>query len=249
VKVGCRLRDQALSQVPAEGVRMNSSSRATQLAEFYLRPVGDKANLFEIWEEGGARGDSVTPSTCSPEYRDWMRGKLISELERTGRRGLLSLGCGNAVIEADIARMGYPVLGVDALEEAVSIAQSKGVEALQADITQWRPEGSWSVVYMDGVLGHLYEPGMGLRHVIGRVYDWLASADSATLVASNDGTTNGEFAESAPSVNGFYWLSAEYMRVQAEEAGFNDISVEEFRYNRPLSGERIRSVIVAHTRT
>lgn len=217
-----------------------------ELVDFYLRNCDSKANLFEIWEDGGARGDSVTPSTYSPRYRRWMSDRLADQLTRNGG-GLLSLGCGNAAVEADLVRQGFSVLAVDALEEAVTLAWSKGVDAVCADIYQWEPDRTWSVVYMDGVLGHLYEPERGLRPVLERVRSWMAPAPgarAATLIASNDAPKNDGPVQDAPGVNGFSWLSAPYMRAQALESGFDRAETLEFRYQRPLSGERSRAIIV-----
>jgi hypothetical protein len=218
------------------------------LANFYLNNCVGRSSLFEIWEEGGARGDSVTPSTYSPEYRQWMSKKLAVELERTGG-GLLSLGCGNATVEAELVDQGFSVLAIDAIEEAVALARNKGVEAVCADIYQWEPEVPWSVVYMDGVLGHMYDARLGLRPVLERVRSWLAPASdgaAATLIASNDAPRSGDPVEAAPGVDGFYWLSTRYLREQTIESGFEDVETEQVRYLRPLSGVRVRAVVVGH---
>ena len=79
------------------------------LIKFYRSDRADQPNIFQVWEDGGSRGDSVTPSTYSSEYRDWMCGKLVAELERNDG-GLLSLGCGNAAVEARVAQRGFRVL-------------------------------------------------------------------------------------------------------------------------------------------
>jgi SAM-dependent methyltransferase len=213
------------------------------LENFYLRNCAGSSSLFEIWEAGGARGDSVTPSTYSPAYRRWMSDKLAAELTRTGG-GLLSLGCGNAAVEAELVHRGHTVLAVDAMAEAVELARDKGVKAICADIWQWEPAESWSVVYLDGVLGHLYDRWHGLKPVLARVRSWLAPG--AALVCSNDTPANGEPAQPAPGVDGFYWLSAQYMADQALESGFDDVVTEQIRYRRPLSGERARAVMVGH---
>src|SRR5262245_4666692 len=118
----------------------------SDLTNFYLKNCDGKSSLFEIWEAGGARGDSVTPSTYSPQYRDWMRDKLAVEAHRNGGR-LLSLGCGNAAVEAELVRQGVSVLAVDALEEAVVLARRKGVDAVCADIFEWEPAQTWPVIY------------------------------------------------------------------------------------------------------
>ncbi|MDJ1134773.1 class I SAM-dependent methyltransferase [Streptomyces iconiensis] len=229
------------------------NSQLDTLTDFYLPKRDNEPNLFQIWEDGGARGDSITPSTYSAAYRGWMRDKLVAALEAHGAKNLLSLGSGNAAIESGLARDGYRVLAVDALAEAVELAESKGLEALQADIADWTPEGSWPVVYMDGVLGHLYDPRTrSIQPVLRRIRSWFADdsgngqgTGGGTLIASNDCTTDGSPAQPAPGVTGFHWLTGAYMREQALAAGFGEVEAETFTYDRPLSGRRVRSVITA----
>ncbi|MGH8880415.1 MAG: class I SAM-dependent methyltransferase [Stackebrandtia sp.] len=215
---------------------------------FYRARSANEPNLFQIWEGGGARGDSITPSTFSPEYRTWMHEKLVYHLKRNLGSGLLSLGCGNATIEAELVRAGYRVLGVDAMPEAVDLALAKGVEATRADLITWAPDQPWSTIYMDGVLGHLYDPDDGLTPLLRRIRSWLTPGESgtATLIVSNDDTKDGSPAQPASGVPGFHWLSGPFMRDHALAAGFDAVDVEHFTYRRPESGDRLRSVIVAH---
>ncbi len=220
------------------------------LIRFYLSDGAEKPNIFQVWEDGGSRGDSVTPSTYSAEYRDWMSGKLVAELECNGG-GLLSLGCGNAAVEAQVARKGFRVVALDAMEEAVALARRKGLEAFCADIYQWEPDESWSVIYIDGVLGHLYDAEVGLMPVLQRIHSWLkprtdSASGVATLIASNDAPNDGSDIKKAPGVNGFHWLSAEYLRDQAFKAGFSEAVIEDFKYQRPISGERVRSIMTGY---
>jgi SAM-dependent methyltransferase len=231
------------------------SGRLDALTDFYITGQPGRENLFEIWENGGARGDSVTPSTYSPEYREWMVDKLIEPIDEASGTGLLSLGCGNAAVEVKLVRKGYRVLCVDALQEAVDLARAKGVTAVRADICTWTPAEPWSLVYMDGVLGHLYDAEEGLVPVLSRVRSWLAAGvaagvgwDQGTLIASNDATPDGSPALAAPGVNGFHWLSCEFLREQALAAGFDEASVEQFVYDRPQSGMRTRAVLTARVR-
>lgn len=227
------------------------SNKLDELLAFYRPQIDGEPNLFEIWENGGSRGDSVTPSTYSPEYRGWMSAKLVRRLEWNGVAGMLSLGCGNAAVEADVVRAGYRVVGVDALPEAVELAKSKGIEAVQADLSTWSPAEGFSVIYMDGVLGHVYDPETGIEPILRRIRSWLVPGKSgvATFVASNDDTQDGSAAQPAPNVRGFFWLSAGYLGDQALSAGFDKVEIEHFHYRRPKSGERRRSVIVAHVGT
>jgi trans-aconitate methyltransferase len=228
---------------------MSTGSRQnTKLLDFYRPQNEGEPNLFEIWEKGGARGDSVTPSTYSAEYRSWMTRTLVDQLRSNKATALLSLGCGNAAVEAETAKAGYRVLAVDALEEAVDLARAKGLEALQADLNTWTPEEKWSVIYMDGVLGHLYDAEDGLQPILKRILSWLepGPAGVASFVASNDDTQNGSWAQAAANVKGFYWLSTGYLGEQTLAAGFDRAEIQHFHYRRPQSGPRRRSLVVAH---
>jgi SAM-dependent methyltransferase len=214
------------------------------LRVFYLGNTNGERSIFDIWEKGGAKGDSVTPSTYSGAYRLWMTDLLRKFLLESEGAGLLSVGCGNAAVEAGLTGEGHRVLGVDALAEAVELAKAKGVDAVCADILTWTPPpGPWSVVYADGVLGHLYDPVHGVRHALRRFLSWLP--EGGALVISNDGPNTGEDIQSHPDVPGFAWLSRGYLHRQVEELGFRDTTSSHFMYERPLSGQRERVIVTA----
>jgi SAM-dependent methyltransferase len=219
----------------------------TSIAELrtFYRCDGDHAlTLFDIWEGGAANGDSVTPSTYSAPYRQWMIRYLRALLADARPPTLLSIGCGNASVEAEIARAGHEVLAVDVLEAAVEIARRKGLGTVVADVRTWVPEpGRWGVVYADGLLGHLYDPHDGLVPVFKHLHGWLAPA-GGVLVVSNDGAWAGRDAQAAPGVP-VHWLSADYLVSQARDAGFDDVAHTVYTYTRPLSGRRERVIVTA----
>jgi SAM-dependent methyltransferase len=214
------------------------------LRAFYLSNADGERSIFDIWEKGGAKGDSVTPSTYSGPYRLWMSDLLRKLLTETERAGLLSVGCGNAAVEAGLVTEGHRVLGVDALAEAVELARAKGVEAVCANVLTWTPPPEpWTVVYADGVLGHLYDLAHGLRQVLRRFRSWLP--EGGALVISNDGPNTDAEVQAHPEVPGFVWLSRVYLHRQVEESGFRDVTSSHFTYERPLSGQRERVIVTA----
>ncbi|HEX4811575.1 MAG TPA: class I SAM-dependent methyltransferase [Nonomuraea sp.] len=220
------------------------------LRAFYLTNVDGAQSIFHVWEDGGAKGDSVTPSTYSTAYREWMVDRL-RELVRengvpaNGTPALLSVGCGNAAVEAALVADGYTVLGVDALDEAVALARKKGVRAVRADVLSWTPPGgTCPVIYADGLLGHLYDPVTGVRPALERFRSWLPPS-GGTLLISNDGPRTGAEVEPHPEVPGFAWLSSSFLCRQAKEAGFDDVSSSLFTYERPISGPRDRVIVTA----
>jgi SAM-dependent methyltransferase len=215
-----------------------------QLRKFYL--CDEELSLFDIWEGGAPNGDSVTPSTYSAPYRAWMVDFLRRVLDETDPPTLLSVGCGNASVEAEVARAGYQVHVVDVLERAVQIARRKGLSAEVADVRSWSPEeGRWGVVYADGLMAHLYDPDRSLVPVLKHLHGWLVPG-RGVLVISNDGTQQGQDAQQAPGTPA-HWLSAGYLVEQCREASFADVSYATFTYTRPLSGPRDRVVVTART--
>ncbi len=218
------------------------------LRQFYQAGSNDGESLFDIWERGEARGDSVTPATYSREYRELIYRELADVLGEPGDGALLSIGCGNAVIEAELSRNGYRVLAVDVLDRAVRLARQKGLETVQADVRYWSPpRRNWAVVYADGVLGYLYEPGEAKIPVLGRIREWLTASDGV-LVASNDMVRDASDAQPAAGVPNFYWLSPDFLRRELEAAGFSCVSISHFSYQRPTSGPRQRLILRARAR-
>ena len=213
-----------------------------KLRSFYNGHAGE--SLFAVWERGAARGDSITPSTYSSSYREHILALLRDRLGHPGDRSLLSIGCGNAVVEADLARDGYDVLAVDALDQAVTLANAKGVSAIRADVETWTPTSTWDVVYADGLLGHLYREEEGLTRILRRIRSWL-TPKNGHLIISNDAPRGKADAEPAPGVPDFFWLSPSLLEAEAKHAGFDEVSTSRFVYDRPLSGPRDRAIVVA----
>jgi SAM-dependent methyltransferase len=215
------------------------------LRAFYLDGVQDRQSLFHLWEDGKALGDSVTPAVYSSLYRQWMCQLLSGLLAKDETPALLSVGCGNAMVEAELVATGHRVLGADALTEAVALARSKGVEAVRADVLTWTPPPQrWTVVYADGLLGHLYDPAHGVRPALDRFRSWLPQR-AGTLVVSIDHPRSATDVEPHSSVPGFVWLSTPYLCKQLAAAGFDNIESTVFQYERPLSGPRDRVVVTA----
>lgn len=223
--------------------RVADSDQIRGFRDYYLDDNEGKPSIYHIWEQGRGRGDVTTPATSSPAYRRWMGDLLRGFLAEGPDSGLLSLGCGNAMIEAGIAADGFRLLGVDALEHAVKLAIAKGVDAVCADVLNWTPPpGPWTVLYADGILGHLYNPRTGLRNVLKRFQSWLP--EGGVLVISNDPPRTDVEVQEHPDLP-YFFLSQPYMHRQVEERGFRDVTSTVFTYEKPLSGPRDRVVVTA----
>jgi SAM-dependent methyltransferase len=218
------------------------------LRAFYLGDAAGAESRFHIWDRGEAVGDSVTPSTYSKPYQLWMNDLLRKFLDDGEAPALLSVGCGNAVIESELVAAGYRVLAVDALAEAVDFARAKGVDAVCADVLTWNPPDStrWSVIYADGILGHIFDKTQGVRHVLTRFRSWLPDG-KGVLIMSTDEPRIEAHVQAHSEVPEFSWLSGPFLHMQAEAAGFQDVWTTWFTYERPLTGPRERVVVTART--
>jgi SAM-dependent methyltransferase len=214
------------------------------LRSFYLTG-SEEPSLFDEWEHGTPRGDSTTPSICSPTYRWWILEHLRNALDRDRRNLLLSLGAGNAFVERVLGREGYSVLAVDALAQAVELARRAGVPAICQNLYNWdaQPE-YWNVVYADGLLGHLYDEQDGAHAALRLLHRWLKRG--GTVVISNDAPKTDAPVQQSANVPGFYWLSNRWIAGELKRAGFARISSARIAYRRPLSGPRNRAIITAH---
>jgi SAM-dependent methyltransferase len=223
---------------------MADTAQIQAVRDYYLHDNNGEPSIYHIWERGGGRGDVTTPATSSAPYRRWLGDVLRGFLADSPDPGLLSLGCGNGVIEAGIAADGYRVLGVDAMAHAVALARAKGLNAVRADVLRWTPPpGPWTVVYADGILGHLYAPDTGVRHVLERFRSWLAPGGA--LVISNDPPRTGAELQENPRVPRYFWFSRPYLHRQVEECGLRDVTSTLFTYEKPLTGPRDRVIVTA----
>jgi len=225
---------------------VSDTDQVRAVREYYVDADenGAEPSIYHIWEKGGGRGNVTTPATSSPPYQEWITDLLRNLLAESSDPRLLSVGCGNGVIEAGIAAGGVRVLGVDAMEPAVELAKAKGVDAVCADVLNWTPPSEpWTVLYADGSLGHLYDPERGLQRVLQRFKTWLP--DGGVLVVSNDPPWTGD-AEVEKHPDLAYWfLPQSYMERQIEEAGFRDIASSVFTFEKPETGPRDRIVVTA----
>lgn len=215
--------------------------------DYYCAPRADRddATVYEIWEQGGAFNDSVTPSTYVPEYRSHIVLKLLS-LSPDGAN-IFSIGCGNGFVEADLLRHDRSVRAVDCNSEAVELSRGKGVDAFTADFFALTPEdlAGADVVYADGLLGHLFDEAEEVRPALQKIKS-LALSPGTRLVFSNDSPYDPAAAFAAHErVAGFWFVSCGYLSDELAAAGFEPTESYYFPYVRPISGLRNRTICIA----
>jgi SAM-dependent methyltransferase len=223
---------------------MAETEQVRAVRDYYLHESDNNGepSIYHIWERGAGRGNATTPATSSEPYREWMTNLLRGLLAESRNPGLLSVGCGNAMVEAGLVADGFRVLGVDPMEPAVELAKAKGVDVVCADALNWTPPpGPWSVVYADGSLGHLYDPDTGVRPVLDRFKSWLP--EGGVLVLSVDPPWEGDAGVSKHPDLRYYFLPQPYLHRQVEECGFRDVGSTIFVFEKPITGPRDRLVV------
>jgi SAM-dependent methyltransferase len=223
---------------------VSETDQVQAVRDYYLHDNDGEPSIYHIWERGDGRGDVTTPATSSEPYRQWIWSLLRGLLAESSDPGLLSLGCGNGVIEAAIAADGVRVLSVDAMEHAVELARAKGLDVVCADVLSWTPPvGPWTVIYTDGMLGHIADSADAVQHAVRRFRSWLP--EGGTLVISNDPPRNDAELQENPKVAKYFWYSQEFLHRQVEACGFREVTSTYFTYQKPLSGPRDRIVVTA----
>ena len=221
---------------------MTETDQVRAVREYYLRDDDGEPSIFHVWERGDGRGNVTTPATSSEPYRNWMAELLRGLLSESPNPALLSVGCGNAMVESLLVADGFRVLGVDPMEPAVELAKAKGVEVVCADALSWTPPpGPWSVVYADGCLGHLYDPDTGVRPALERFKSWLP--EGGTLVLSVDPPWHAEDGITKHADVRYYFLPRAYLHQQVEECGFADVTSTVFVFEKPITGPRDRVIV------
>lgn len=216
--------------------------------DYYTRPrdcKGTTQTIYQIWESGGAFDDSVTPSTYCPEYQRHIFLKLQSISDGLGP--VFSIGCGNAIIEAMLAQQGRTVRAIDCNEEAVALACSKRVDASVADIMQMPVNAlsDVSVLYADGLVGHLFDPVTGLGHFFNKIVDLGIKKGSYILISNDAPRSRYASYEQHARVKDFWYVSPEFLAKSLEDAGFRNLESYTFPYVRPKSGLRHRTICLA----
>lgn len=212
---------------------------------YYSRQREKGANIYDIWEEGQAYRNSITPSTYDPQYRSFITNKIKSLIDPEYIGRILSIGSGNAFVEKDLHQQGYSILAIDPNPEAMKLAQRKGVPFVLADVSQWEPqEKNFTLIYCDGVMGHLYQPESRFQTLLSHLRGWLMPNFGKILI-SNDATTIDTPVHPHPNFKEFYWFSPEYLCSELSKAGFDEVKSEIFVYSRPLTGKKERVILQA----
>lgn len=205
---------------------------------------GSQTSIYRIWETGGAFQDSITPSTFTPEYRSHMVLKILSLTAPDDK--ILSIGCGNGFVEADLVSQKRRVYALDYNEEAVRLTKSKGVSASVADFFELETEAvkDVKVVYADGLVGHLFTKREKLLPFIEKLRSLKLTKDTY-IVLSNDSPADPAV-DYMPHerVEGFWFLSRQYLFKQLVESGFIPVENYYFPYLRPVSGLRNRTMCI-----
>lgn len=230
---------------PMKSVMMHSG-RQGNINQYYVSERNESENkesIYTLWEKGLAYKDSVTPSMCSSEYRNLLTG-ILKKNSNKGKLPIFSVGCGNGFVEAVLIAEGYSVSAIDINPEAVEYARNKGIDASVSDVYDYVSKSNklHDVVYADGFIGHFFDDDSESIKILEQLNN-LLSVDGVIIISNDAPPSNTLFAKH-PSVPEFYYYSADFISRQLAVHGFSVLEQINFSYQRPLSGQRTRAIVV-----
>ena len=143
---------------------------------------------------------------------------------------LLDVGCGPATITADLASHVGSVLGLEATDEAVALAQGAGVDCVLGDVHRLPfPDDSFDVLHAHQVLQHVADPVQALREMARVARRLVAVRDSDYLGFTWFPSCRGldrwmELYQAAASANGGHPQAGRMLLSWALEAGLTDVT-------------------------
>lgn len=209
---------------------------------YYDDSLGTES-IFYLWEKGEARGDSVTPATYSADYRLAIVGLINNFIP--SKKKILSIGCGNATIEKILLDLNFEVVAIDPHPIAVEIAGNKGIKVEQKNFDEIDSQNLENVtlIYMDGVIGHLLNDDKYLSKSITLLTKKMGKK-MWYLLCSNDAPKSNLDIEPHPKVPDFWYISKSYLTSILAKNGFTILFAEYINYSRPISGNCSRTVVL-----
>lgn len=207
---------------------------------------GSQSVLLD-WEAGRWSDTPPPPAVHSVAYRQMMVDLFLG-LARSARPSLLSLGCGNAMVELELQRQGFDVLATDYSVEAVDLAISKGLRGESLDVLAPPPSYSYDLVYADGLLGHVAVLPDGLERLTHTMRSVVEVSGMIVLAYELSDSNTASYAVTGHA-------EARFFRPPAGEVvpllrpllpGWALQSIRIATYVRPGRGERRREIVVFH---
>jgi hypothetical protein len=145
--------------------------------------------------------------------------KVFETAEVPGRR-VISIGAGNGCMEAELMAAGWDVLATDIADSALAHCQAKGLATAKVSLGEESNVGTFDVIYCDGVLGHLWEPGKGVAGALEELGQF--GHTGSICITSNDlsdDDDHSDFAVRGSPTAAFYRPPAGHFGVEATETG------------------------------
>lgn len=208
------------------------------------RYQGSQSVLLD-WEAGRWSDFPPPPAVHSAAYRQMMVDLFLGLAPRA-HPSLLSLGCGNAMVEVELHKRGFDVLATDYAAEAVDLAVRKGLRGEVLDVLMPPPLSSYDFVYADGLLGHLAVLPEGLTGMVRTVRS--AIADNGKIILAHelsDGDTANYAVTGHAEARFFRPPAGEVARLLAPLLPGWTLQVTRIAtYVRPGRGERRREILI-----
>lgn len=210
-------------------------------------PYQGPDSILLAWEAGIWSPTPPPPAVHSPDYRQKITNIFKNLWPEARQPKLLSFGCGNAMIEADLFKDGFGVLATDYAAEAVALARGKGLQGQILDVLSPSEVTSrHDFLFADGLLGHVEVQPQGLERLAATLNAF--AEDHAWIVIAYELAEgrNAVYSVTGHDASRFYRppKGEAWRRLSPHMPGWQQHSIYYIRYVRPGRGERTREVIV-----
>ncbi|CAO3425070.1 methyltransferase domain-containing protein [Azospirillum doebereinerae] len=204
-------------------------------------------SVLLAWERGVWEPSPPPPAVHSAAYRRTIVGLFKGLWTGSASPSLLSLGCGNAMVEVELSQERFDVLATDYAGAAVALAAGKGLKAEILDVLAPPvPSRLYDFVYADGLLGHMAVQPQGVERLAATMATF--AGPGARIVMAHELADGGE---AVWNVTGH--AGSRFYRPPPDEAwqllssclpGWRRHSVDIAHYIRPARGPRRREILV-----
>lgn len=199
--------------------------------DFY--DLGDTGlTLFDDWLQGNYSRMPAPISVWNSQYRKLLIQLIIKYSVSSPK--IISIGSGIGALESELSSHGFDVTASDVHSRAIEICLNKGLNTIYLDLLNdsINCSGSYDVVYLDGVLGHIAPDNDSLEKTWTKLV-CLMSKNGICLI-SNDisGKDHCENSVTGMPDQFFYRPKAGGFSDAAKRFGFRKLYEELFSYNR-----------------
>lgn len=206
--------------------------------------------LYDIWGKWESYWDSITPSSYSKDYQDYIINKMQEYLWDLEWKKILSIWSWNAIIESILKKNWANIICVDIEEQAIKIAKDKWLNSILAPLNFIPKEvKDLDLIYIDWVLVHILSNSkINLEKILETDYFFRLTPNWYILISWDEVSDEWNYLEYHNNFKDLIYHSKSFIE-QISKNYYEILFNETYLYNRPISWENKRLISVLRKKT